>query len=243
LSILDAHHAATAKSAAVRFLAYLENLLLPRDCFLCDAPSHNQFLCADCDKSLPRLPPTHCPVCARVMAQSEICGPCTIRPPSFDHTHAAFCYDFPVDTLIRALKYQLRLACAPFLGNALIPLAKHSRPDLIVPVPLAQPRLAFRGFNQAVELARPLAQHLGVPIARNGVVRCRDTVPQVNLPRKERAANIRNAFECRFDLTGKTVWIVDDVMTTGATLNELAGVLKGQGAARVENFVVARTAD
>ena len=177
------------------------------------------------------------------MAQSEICGTCLDLPPAFDATHAAFIYAFPVDILIQSLKYQRRLASATYLSQTLISLTSDARPDLIVPVPLAPPRLALRGFNQALELAKPLAKYLNVPLARSKVLRCRDTVPQVSLPRKDRAKNIRNAFECRADLTDKTVWLVDDVMTTGATLNELAGLLKAHGASRVENFVVARTAD
>jgi ComF family protein len=113
-------------------------------------------------------------------------------------------------------------------------------PDLVLPVPLAPARLAERGFNQAVELARPLAKLLGVPLETSRVHRRRDTVPQASLPWKERKQNIRHAFECELDLTGKQVLVVDDVMTTGATLDELARTLKAHGAARVENFVLAR---
>ena len=154
-----------------------------------------------------------------------------------------FSYAFPVDILIQSLKYQRRLTSASYLAQSFIQLVDQSRPDLIVPVPLAPARLAHRGFNQAIELASPLAKHFNIPLARTQVFRCRDTVPQVSLPRKERAENIRDAFECRADLTGKVVWVVDDVMTTGATLNELARVLKAHGAERVENFVVARATD
>jgi ComF family protein len=178
------------------------------------------------------------------MAEREVCGACLKRQPNFDATHAAFSYGFPVDILIQSLKYQRRLASASFLARALMSsLELASKPHMIVPVPLAPARLAFRGFNQAVELARPLARQLKIPLVRDMARRCRDTVPQVSLPRKERAENIRNAFECRADLTGKTVWVVDDVMTTGATLNELARVLKTQGAERVENLIVARATD
>lgn len=218
----------------------LTAMLLPRDCYLCDAASNDDFLCPACEASLPRLPEQHCPVCALPTPQSSICGPCLKAPPSYDATHAAFTYDFPANLLIQSLKYQRRLAGANYLAQQLIALTRETVPDLLISVPLAPARLAIRGFNQSIELARPLANHLKLPLSRATVARCRDTKPQVSLPRKERAKNIRDAFECDSDLTGRTVWVVDDVMTTGATLNELASVLKRQGAARVENFVVAR---
>jgi len=107
-------------------------------------------------------------------------------------------------------------------------------------VPLSARRLQQRGFNQSVEIARPLAQQLGIPLELKNIHRQRDTTPQTSLPWKERAKNIRHAFECRIDLAGKTVLVVDDVMTTGATLNELARTLKAHGAVRVENRVLAR---
>ena len=126
------------------------------------------------------------------------------------------------------------------LGGVLTSLNIANLPDLILPVPLSAQRLAERGFNQSVELARPLARRLGVPLELTAVRRARDTTPQAQLPWKARAKNIHHAFECDVDLTGKTIWVVDDVMTTGATLNELARVLKLHGARRVENRVIAR---
>ncbi len=236
MSILTAKFG--ARAAAIS--AQLASIVLPRDCFLCDAASDNEFLCTDCVASLPRLPDHHCGVCALPTPLGDTCGACLNTPPAFDATHAAFVYAFPLNELIQSLKYQRRLASVNFLAQALISLTQEARPDLIIPVPLASARLAFRGFNQSIELARPLAAHLQMKITRTMAIRSRDTVPQVSLPPKERAKNIRNAFECNADLSGKAVWVIDDVMTTGATLNELARVLKLQGAARVENFVVAR---
>ena len=230
-----------ATEVAVTTLASrLTNLLLPRDCFLCDATSNGEFLCPACEASLPRLAAQRCPLCALPTPHSATCGSCLKSPPNYDATRAAFMYDFPVDVLIQSLKYQRRLASTNYLAQQLIALASGCMPDIIIPVPLAPARLAIRGFNQSIELARPLAKYLKLSLARSAVVRCRDTAPQVSLPRKERAKNIRHAFECCADLSGKSVWVVDDVMTTGATLNELARILKLQGASRVENLVVAR---
>ncbi len=109
-----------------------------------------------------------------------------------------------------------------------------------MPVPLSTERLIERGFNQSVELARKFARQLGVPMELHAIRRHRHTTPQATLPWKARAKNIRHAFECELDLRGKSVWIVDDVMTTGATLDELARVLKLHGAVRVESRVIAR---
>ena len=214
--------------------------LLPQDCFLCAAPSADSLLCPACAAGLPQLTAERCPLCALPTPASTVCGACLKRAPNFDATQAVFRYEFPVDRLIQSLKYAHRLACADFLGRALAGLAAPRRADLIVPVPLSAARLAERGFNQALEIARPLARALGVPLEIARVHRRRDTAPQASLPWKERTKNIRHAFECEIDLTGKTVLLVDDVMTTGATLDELARTLRAHGAARVENRVLAR---
>jgi len=214
--------------------------LLPQDCFLCAAPGGNSLLCPSCTASLPRLTTERCPVCALPTPGASICGACLKQAPHYDAVQAVFRYEFPVDRLIQSLKYAHRLASADFCGRALAQIAAACRPELIVPVPLAAARLAQRGFNQALEIARPLARALGAPLEISRIHRHRDTAPQASLPWKERTKNIRHAFECTIDLTGKTVLLVDDVMTTGATLDELARTLKTHGAARVEVCVLAR---
>ena len=170
----------------------------------------------------------------------SVCGDCLKRPPAFDHTIALWRYEFPCDRMIQSLKYHARLALAGFFAGMLAskPLP---RVDLIVPMPLYPTRLAGRGFNQAVEITRSLSRLIAVPAVTRGARRVKDTVPQTDLPYEERAKNVRRAFACSLDLSGRTVAVVDDVMTTGATLNELARILKRAGAARVENWVIART--
>ena len=216
--------------------------VLPQDCFLCGAASREALLCDGCSNDLPRLPALHCPVCALPTPQGETCGACLKRPPHFDATLACFSYDFPVDQLIQALKYRHRLAVSGYLANAL--LAASPRPslaaDLVLALPLSAQRLRQRGFNQALEIARPLARHLGLPLPLDGYRRVIDTAPQATLPWKERHKNMQGAFECDLDFSGKAVIVVDDVMTTGATLNEFARTLKKHGAAKVNNWVVAR---
>jgi ComF family protein len=155
---------------------------------------------------------------------------------------AALTYAFPADALVRALKYRGGLACARPLAAALADaLDPESYPDLVMPMPLAPRRLRERGFNQAMEIARLVGAEFGLRITANACGRSREGAPQASLPWKERAANVRNAFVCELDLGGKTVAVVDDVLTTGATLNELAATLKRRGAREVWGWIVART--
>ena len=207
-----------------------------QDCALCGAESGTGPLCGACTASLPELQ-EHCPRCALPSPSGSLCGACLASPPYFDGTQALWLYEFPCDRLVQALKYRAWLALAPFFGGRLA-----SRPlpaiDLVVPMPLHPDRLAQRGFNQAVEIARSLAKR--VRLAPRCARRIKDTTAQTELPYEERARNVRGAFACDLDLTGQSIAVVDDVMTTGATLNELARVLKRAGAARIENLVVAR---
>jgi len=209
------------------------------DCLLCGAESAPELLCAACAPEFPALPET-CPRCALPSPTAAVCGSCLNRPPYFDATLALWRYEFPCDRLVQALKYRARLALSGFFARN---LASRHLPevDLVVPMPLHPKRLAERGFNQALEIARGVARHLGRPIEPRGVLRVKDTLPQTELPYEERAKNVRGAFLCKLDLSGASVAVVDDVMTTGATLNELARALKRAGATRVENFVIART--
>ena len=214
--------------------------VLPRVCLLCVAPVGDASVCAACVAELPRLPTEICPVCALPAPGGQVCGACLRRPPHFDATRALWRYGFPLDRLIQALKYSRRLASADFFGQALLAATtQDAPPDLILPVPLSPRRLAERGFNQSVEIARPLARRWRVPLSLRDIDR-RETLPQASLPWKERAKNIRHAFACTLALDGRRVLVIDDVMTTGATLDELARTLKMHGAARVENLVLAR---
>ncbi len=230
-------------SIVERFAGQAKNLaavVLAQDCLLCAASSGGEVLCQACRIDLPLLGSECCPVCALPTPGANICGACLKQPPHFDATQAIYRYEFPLDRLIQSLKYSRRLTSAEFFGTVLARIPVPQRPDMILPVPLSAERLAQRGFNQAVEIARPLAHALGMPLCIDQVRRNRDTPPQTLLAWKERKKNIRHAFDCGIDLSGKTVLVIDDVMTTGATLDELARTLKARGAARVENRVLAR---
>lgn len=216
--------------------------LLPPACILCAGYGAADGLCLGCRQSLPGLPAPRCPICAAPGTAAEVCGRCLNQRPAFDRVIAALAYAFPADALVRALKYRGGLACARPLAAALADaLDPEPYPDLIVPMPLAPQRLRERGFNQAMEIARLVGAEFGLRISANGCRRGRESVPQASLPWKERAANVRNAFVCDVDLEGKSVAVVDDVLTTGATLNELAATLKRRGAREVWGWIVART--
>lgn len=211
---------------------------LGNDCALCGASCGQEPLCQDCAARLPRLP-EHCPRCALPSPGGSLCGSCLADPPHFDETTALWLYEFPCDRLVQALKYRAWLGLASFFAQRLASRWAGTA-DLLLPMPLHPERLAYRGFNQALEIARSLAARTGLVLEARAAHRVRDTAPQTGLPYEERAKNIRGAFETRVDFSGKAVAVVDDVMTTGATANELARALKRAGAARVLNLVVAR---
>jgi ComF family protein len=213
--------------------------LLPQDCLLCGAASGDELLCTACAASLPRLPDAVCPVCALPTPAGETCGACLGRTPAFDATVACFAYAFPVDRLVHQLKFGHRLAVAGHLARALLARGLPAA-DLIVPVPLSAGRLRERGFNQAAEIARILARESAIPLGLETGRRTLEAPPQSTLPWKERQKNVRGAFECATDLDGRTVLVIDDVMTTGATLGEFARALKNGGATRVIACVAAR---
>lgn len=214
--------------------------LLPQSCQLCGAGSGIGALCPPCLEELPWLPRNHCTVCALPLASGRVCGACLERPPRFDRVEAVFAYRHPVDALIHAYKYGGRLSLARALGELLARLVT-SDVDAIVPMPLARARLAERGFNQALEIARVAAARTGVALLPRACRKVVETPAQAMLPWEERAKNVRRAFVCDAGLGGKRIAVVDDVLTTGATLNELARVLRKAGAVEVRGWIVART--
>jgi ComF family protein len=215
----------------------IASVLFGGSCFLCRGAAR-ELLCTACDADLPRLARALCPRCALESPGGELCGRCLTQAPAYDATQAALAYEFPADALVQALKFRGELALAPLLGGLLSERVGGERVDLVVPVPLSAERVRRRGYNQAAEIARHLP---GGKLEVTLCERTRDAPPQMELPYDARQRNVRGAFRCRGPLQGATVAVVDDVMTTGATLDEFARTLKAAGAGRVVNWVVART--
>jgi ComF family protein len=160
----------------------------------------------------------------------------------FDRTIAVFRYAHPVDAMLQRYKYQHRLHLAePFADMLIAKLHGRSSPDLIIPMPLHPQRLKERGFNQSLEIARHLATRLQVPLETAAVVRTKLSPPQASLPLKARVKNMKQAFASTRRFDGLRIALVDDVMTTGASLNALAKTIKDAGAEQVECWVIART--
>lgn len=228
------------RQAAQRCTSSIFAALLPQRCLLCGsgiAGLGRRALCPACAGDLPRLDAERCPVCALPSPCGQTCGACLRTPPHFDATQALYRYDFPLDRLLQHYKYGQRLLVASLFNMASPPAAQA---DAVIAVPSTPTHMRQRGFNPALELARPLAHALKLPLLPDTVTRPHDGPAQASLPWKDRQKNIRNAFACHADLSGMRIIVVDDVMTTGATLNEMARMLKRHGVIYVENRVIAR---
>lgn len=222
--------------------AQIRQLLPVQPCVMCGSMSHDGLWCAACDAALPYLSAPHCPVCALPTPGGEVCGHCLAQPPLFTHTTAVFGYSFPLDKLIQNMKYGEQLALAHALAKKLArALDKSNLPDYIIAMPLHPAKLRERGFNQSLLLAASIARELDIPLLPDACRRLRDTPAQSSLPWKARKKNVRNAFSCDMNLSGKRVALVDDVLTTGASLNELAEAVAKAGAIQISAWVVART--
>ncbi len=218
----------------------LRQALPAQPCLLCGTASRNSIWCVACDADLPYLTALHCPICALPTLASATCGSCLQHAPAFDRTAAVFVYAFPLDKLVQALKYGEQLVLVNSLADKLAQRIV-IRPDCIVPMPLHPARLHERGFNQSLELARRIGRKLHIPLLSNACQRVRDTTPQAALRWQERSKNVRRAFTCAANLSGQHVAVVDDVMTSGASLQELALALRAAGAREVSAWVIART--
>ena len=223
---------------------HLRRLLAPR-CAVCNLEAGDP-LCPGCAQDYFAGAEPRCTTCGLRLPASageQRCGACLRSPPNFDATVVLADYAPPVDGMIVALKFAGRLPLADVFGRLLVGAARGvlQGVDAVCPVPLAFERQAERGFNQAQEIARRVAADAGLPLRPELLLRTRQTAAQMDLSLDERRRNVRGAFACRGGVTGAHVAAVDDVMTTGATLDEVAAALKGAGAARVTNLVVART--
>jgi ComF family protein len=221
------------------------DLLLPPRCVLCAQSSPSICICSACRHDLPWIGP-HCRRCGLPLPNEsdECCGHCVQKAPPFQLTLCPLRYEFPVDRLVQALKFNRQLAEGRVLSHL---LCEHilrrglDLPEILIPVPLHRLRMIRRGFNQAFELSSYAARVLGIPIHTSGLRRRRNTAAQSGLSRKQRRRNVRGAFYWRGrGRPGDHVALVDDVMTTGTTVTECTRVLKKAGARRVDVWVAAR---
>ncbi len=230
------------------WIEYIQFKLLPGCCLLCGKSSgKQQDLCPACRSRLP-VNDHHCRSCAQPLPssipQGSLCGRCQKKSPSFDHCFAPFRYQDELTSLHHNFKFHHKLAAGRLMAELMCErLAVPSRnlPQLLIPVPLHSRRLRERGFNQAQELTRILSARLSIPVNSHSLYRTRDTSAQSGLPKKERQKNIRKAFALAAKIDTPHVAIIDDVMTTGLTVNEIAKILRASGISEIEIWVFART--
>lgn len=227
---------------------WVGELLWPSRCLLCGGAGDDGVdLCRECAADLPRNEPA-CSVCAEPLrtadAVTRVCGECLLDPPAFGTSFVPFRYAYPLDHLVRGLKFRGELACGRALGHvfARCVLARgEALPETIVPVPLAPRRYRERGYNQATELALAIRSATGVAVTTDAVIRRRETTEQAGLHRGARRNNVQGAFAALAPLCTQRVAILDDVVTTGSTVRELARVLREAGAGQIVVWAIART--
>lgn len=226
----------------------IQQYLLPTSCILCAQPGHGAMdICNSCLLSLPKN--QHSCYCCGLPLEQEIpvtalCGSCISALPAFSNTVAPYLYLHSMRYLVQQLKFNTRYELARLLGQL---LADHlladpglEIPELLIPVPLHPARYRLRGFNQAQEIARTIARQTNIPLNYSCCVREKNTLQQVNLTAKKRQKNLRRAFRVTSPILVRHVAIIDDVMTTGATVNELAKSLSQAGVERIDVWVCAR---
>lgn len=233
----------------LHYLKKFSNWLLPRTCVFCKNLSYrHQDLCQPCLQDLPILP-QGCVRCANILSTPQknlTCGQCLKKSPPFDCSHVLFAYRAPIPKLILNLKFHHTLIHAKLLGELFAEKIQSDwyrdkpLPTTIIPMPLHAKRLTERGFNQAVEIARPISKILGLPLLIHDFQRKKPTLAQATLPALKRQQNLRNAFLIKRNLEQQHVAVIDDVITTGSTIYEFCRALKKQGAGRIDVWCCAR---
>jgi ComF family protein len=237
--------------AWANFTARLLETLLPACCLLCGQACPQRLICLPCASDLPRIGAACCQCgLPGTWGTARVCADCLCKPPRWDHAIAALVYEYPVDHLVQRFKFHKDLACGRLLAEELARAVKtrlaaatleheKQRPDLLIPVPLHFRRRWKRGYNQAELIAIELQRSSGIPMQNNLLKRVRATAAQSGLDRKTRLKNLRDAFRCP-SLKGLHVALIDDVLTTGSTLQECSRILKRSGARQVSVWVAAR---
>lgn len=219
----------------------LLDLLYPRCCVGCGRPG--TLYCAPCMAAVPRISLSCCPLCGKPQASSVLCSRCTEHPLAIDGIRSAARFEGTLQDAIHCLKYKYMRGLAEQLGELMVEAwTRYSLPaDLLVPVPLHPRRIRERGYNQSELLALYLGQAIGLPVAYDVLCRSRYTRSQARLNAEERRGNVSGAFICPGkNLCGVRVVLIDDVCTTGATLQSCSMALRAAGAQSVWAFTLAR---
>ena len=221
--------------------------LFPKKCLFCQLKTHTATaLCKTCEALLP-YPRNPCVRCGFFLplSSSTPCGKCLMQPPAFDGIYALFSYENPIASLIQDIKFQEHFLIAHGLGEMLGAFLKKQYeekplPEVIIPVPLHPQRLKHRGFNQALELAKPLKKILNIPLDPRACTRKKNTAPQATLSASQRGKNIKDAFHIHHT-SYKSIALVNDVITTGNTLHDLAQGFKREGTSHIVLWCLAQT--
>lgn len=218
-------------------------------CVFCERAITTFFLfCQDCYYELPWMPKS-CIFCCRPLPEilaTESCGECLKQSRFYDKAFSLFCYEPPLTHLIPAFKFKQQLQYLRIFALLLAHRIKHfythcEKPDYLIAVPLHQKRLRERGYNQSLEIAKVIQKKCQIPLAKNACQRVRHTQPQSSLDIKSRQKNIKNAFLVNSKFEAKHIILIDDVMTTGHTLNELSRLFKKQGVTQIDVWCIAKT--
>ena len=231
----------SAWATASRIAGVALDLLLPLRCVACER--EGRFLCQECEPDLPALKRPYCSICA-APGYPGLCGWCESSRPGMDRVIAPYVMDGPVREMVHRLKYHNLKAAAPYMARLMAARleARSETPDIIMPTPLHPRRERSRGYNQAGLLAKELSRITGLKLDSRALIRSADTAPQVELKDgQERRQNVQGAFECRADMAGRSILLVDDVVTTGGTASACASALKAGGAGAVTVLALARS--
>ncbi len=219
--------------------------LITQHCVFCDLPGHaGGHLCAGCFADLPWLtkPCFRCALPLPSSGHEQLCRLCLKKPPHFSQTTALFSYQFPIDLLMPKIKQQQQRYHFKWLSQCIAKRLDSQQllAQALIPVPIAKSKLLLRGYNQAEQLALELSRHLQIKLDRTTVSKNRNTPAQAKLSAKARKTNLSGAFDIG-EHHYRHIAIIDDVMTTGATANEIAKALIKSGVERVDVWIVART--
>ncbi len=226
-----------------KLFTQLSTHLQTSSCILCQSSTqHDLCLCKNCLHDFPVIQHS-CPQCGNALSNQtshmslKLCGSCQTNPPAIDKTFSLFHYKAPIDHLIIQLKFKHSIVTANLVGKLMAEALIQQEitlPEAIIPTPLHYKRLRMRGYNQSIEIAKPLATYLKLPLlTNNALVRNIHSRPQTECTAKERRNNLHNTFSCPTPLSYNRIAIVDDVITTGTTVNEIAKTLKKNGVSEV----------